>query len=54
MRRYELYTVSQSEIVTGLGYIYMHAESRTTVDHVLLDVGAASMAASLQYIKWKT
>ena len=32
--------------MTGPGYTYMHAVSRTTVDYVLLDVGAASMASS--------
>ena len=35
MRRCDLYAVSQSEIVTGLGYTYMHAESRTIVDCVV-------------------
>ena len=34
MRRCKLYTVSQSEIVTGPGYIpmYMHAKSQMTLD----------------------
>ena len=45
MRRCELYTVSQSEIVTVPGYSYLHSNRQLLISY-MLDVGAASMASS--------
>ena len=38
--------VSQGAVASGPGYTYCSGDVRTTVDYILMDVGAASMMAS--------
>ena len=45
MRRCGLYAASQSEGTSGPNYTYWSGEVQSTVDYILMDVGAASMAS---------
>ena len=45
MRRCGLYAASQSEETSGPNYTYWSGEVQSTVDYILMDVVAASMAS---------
>ena len=44
--RFELSTVSEGVLSSGLGYTYRSGDVRTTVDYILMDIKAASMVSS--------